>query len=36
MDAYYEDVYDGDADILQKNKLNKEDMEGGGDEGVKF
>jgi hypothetical protein len=36
MDAFYEDIYDGDADILQKNKLNKEDKEGSGDEGVKF
>jgi hypothetical protein len=32
MDAFYEDVYDGDADILQKNKLNKEEKEGGGDD----
>jgi hypothetical protein len=33
MDAFYEDVYDGDADILQKNKLNKEEREAtdGGD-----
>jgi hypothetical protein len=36
MDAFYEDIYDGDADILQKNKLNKEQAEGGSDEGVKF
>jgi hypothetical protein len=36
MDAFYEDIYDGDADILQKNKLNKEDKEGSSDEGVKF
>jgi hypothetical protein len=36
MDAFYEDIYDGDADIIQKNKLNKEDTEGGSDENVKF
>jgi hypothetical protein len=32
MDAFYEDIYDGDADILRKNKLNKDDKEA--DDGV--
>jgi hypothetical protein len=36
MDSFYEDIYDGDADILQKNKLHKEQAEGGSDEGIKF
>jgi hypothetical protein len=36
MDAFYEDVYDGDADIARKIKLDKEDKEGSSDEGVKF
>jgi hypothetical protein len=35
MDTFYADIYDGDADILQKNKLNKEEKEGSSD-GVKF
>jgi hypothetical protein len=33
--AFYEDIYDGDADIIQKNKLEKEQKEGS-DENVKF
>jgi hypothetical protein len=35
MDAFYEDVYDGDAALLQKDTCNKEEKEGGSD-GVKF
>jgi hypothetical protein len=35
MDAFYEDIYDSDADILQKNKARKEQAEGA-DESVKF
>ena len=31
MNSFYEDIYEDDADILQKNKLNK--TEGGGDGG---
>jgi hypothetical protein len=36
MGSFFEDVYEGDADILRKNKLNKEQEGGGGDDGVKF
>jgi hypothetical protein len=36
MDAFYEDVYDGTADIVQKIKLSKEDKEKEGDEDTKF
>jgi hypothetical protein len=35
MDSFYEDVYEGDADILRKNKLDKEQKEGNDDD-VKF
>ena len=31
MDAFYEDIYDGDTDILQKTRLNKEEK--GNDDG---
>jgi hypothetical protein len=36
MDAFYEDVYDGYAGIVQESELSKKDKEGSGDEGVKF
>jgi hypothetical protein len=35
MDVFYEAVYDGDEDIIQKNKLDKEGKEENG-EGIKF
>jgi hypothetical protein len=36
MDAFYEDVYDGDADIIQKMGTRKEEEGGDGDEYVRF
>jgi hypothetical protein len=36
MDAFYEDVYDGDADIVRNIKLAKKQDEGGSGAGVKF
>jgi hypothetical protein len=36
MDAFYDDIYAGDARILQADKPNTEQDEGGGDAGVKF
>jgi hypothetical protein len=33
MDGFYEDIYEGDADTLQNNKLNKEDKEVTDDDG---
>jgi len=32
MDAFYDDIYEGDADILQKNKLNKEGKQDDGND----
>jgi hypothetical protein len=36
MDAFYEDVYDGDADIVSKINLSKEEKEEDKSEDVKF
>jgi len=36
MDAFYDDIYEGDADILQKNKLDKEDKEKDYGDNTKF
>jgi hypothetical protein len=34
--AFYEDIYDGVAETVRENRLNKKDREGDSDEGVKF
>jgi len=36
MGTFYEEVYEGDADIIQKNKLKKEDKEGYDGDDTKF
>jgi hypothetical protein len=36
MDTFYEEIYEGDADIIQKNKLNKEGKEESGGDDTKF